>query len=85
MRFSRLCLPVLALLAAPLAATAQDYPNRAIRMIVPLSPGGATDAMVRSVAPRMSATPSCGSTGCPSRRRSARSRGISRCGCTSSL
>ena len=56
MKFPRTAVCVLALLAAPLAATAQDYPNRAIRMIVPLSPGGATDAMVRSVAPRMSAT-----------------------------
>ncbi|MCC7079282.1 MAG: tripartite tricarboxylate transporter substrate binding protein [Burkholderiales bacterium] len=33
---------------------AQEYPTRPIRVIVPFSPGGATDAVLRMVAPGMS-------------------------------
>jgi tripartite-type tricarboxylate transporter receptor subunit TctC len=35
------------------AASALDYPQRPIRVIVPYPPGGGTDAVMRSVAPRL--------------------------------
>ncbi len=49
---------VLALLSASFVyagpAPAQTYPARPIRAIVPFSPGGATDAVMRMMAPRLS-------------------------------
>ncbi len=36
-----------AALAAPLRAVAQDYPNRAVTLVVNFPPGGSTDAMAR--------------------------------------
>ena len=42
-----------ALTATALAAQAQDYPNRAIRLIVPFGTGGATDASARAVSDRL--------------------------------
>jgi tripartite-type tricarboxylate transporter receptor subunit TctC len=36
------------------SATAQDYPNRTIRIIVPFTPGGATDVVTRIVAQKVS-------------------------------
>jgi len=42
------CMPLLA------AAQASDFPNKAIRLIVPFPPGGATDAAARLVATKMS-------------------------------
>lgn len=37
-------------LAAPLAASASDYPTRPIKMVVPFPPGGATDVVSRRIA-----------------------------------
>jgi tripartite-type tricarboxylate transporter receptor subunit TctC len=42
------CLPLVA------AAQASDFPNKAIRIVVPFPPGGATDAAARLVAVKMS-------------------------------
>src|SRR3954465_5743470 len=42
------------LAAAPLAATAQGYPNKPIKMIVPLAAASAVDTAARIVAQKMS-------------------------------
>src|SRR5262245_65938901 len=47
---------LLALLAAPVAATAQTFPNKPITMLVVFAPGGATDVLARLVADHMSRT-----------------------------
>lgn len=39
------------LLLAPLLAPAQDYPNRAVHMIIPFAPGGASDFVGRIIQP----------------------------------
>lgn len=41
----------LALLLLPLAALAQDYPNRPVHVIIPFSPGGASDFVGRIIQP----------------------------------
>ena len=51
----RLSLLLLCLAAAPFApAAAADYPNRAIKMVVPFAPGGGTDVLGRIIAQRLS-------------------------------
>jgi len=42
-----------ALVAAPIAP-AQSFPSRPVKIVVPTSPGGATDAFSRALAPRLS-------------------------------
>jgi tripartite-type tricarboxylate transporter receptor subunit TctC len=45
---------VLSLLLVPSAASAQDFPNKQIRLIVPFPPGGPNDIIARVVGQRMS-------------------------------
>ena len=44
---------VLTVLSLPFAATAQEYPSRSIKLIVPWAPGGSTDTIGRVLAQRM--------------------------------
>jgi len=53
MRFTSTLVVGLSLLA-PLAAKAQDFPNKQIRLIVPFPPGGPNDIIARVVGQRMS-------------------------------
>jgi tripartite-type tricarboxylate transporter receptor subunit TctC len=55
-RAGRLILAVLMSLGAPAVASAQDYPARAITLVVPYPAGGGNDVIARLVAERMSAT-----------------------------
>jgi tripartite-type tricarboxylate transporter receptor subunit TctC len=41
------------LLAGAATASAQDYPSRPVRLVVPTSPGGGTDITARTIAPRL--------------------------------
>ena len=52
---SKLALALLAaaLVAAPAAVMAQSFPTRAVKIVVPSPPGGATDALSRSVGARL--------------------------------
>jgi tripartite-type tricarboxylate transporter receptor subunit TctC len=51
--FPCLLAAALVLAAAPAVAPAQSVPSRPVRIIVPTSPGGATDAFSRALAPRL--------------------------------
>ena len=54
---TRTCMTHLALLAAtlvPLAAHAQNYPSRPVRVIVPLAAGGGMDTVTRGLAQKLS-------------------------------
>jgi tripartite-type tricarboxylate transporter receptor subunit TctC len=53
-RLGTIALAGLALLGAPAAARADEYPSRPIVLIVPFPPGGSTTVMARNVSDKMS-------------------------------
>ena len=55
-RFTRACalLASLAMLLAPIIATAQQFPSQPVNIMIPLGTGSATDALMRLIAPRLS-------------------------------
>jgi tripartite-type tricarboxylate transporter receptor subunit TctC len=53
MVFMRRLLFFIAFLALPLAAAAQNYPSKPVRMIIPWAPGGTTDILGRVLAQKM--------------------------------
>ena len=50
----RKCLAAVALLALAVASHAQDFPNRPVKILVPQTPGGASDALARIIAQKLS-------------------------------
>jgi tripartite-type tricarboxylate transporter receptor subunit TctC len=50
---NRLCLAA-ALVVSPLSVLAQDFPSRPVKIIVPQTPGGASDALARIVGQKLS-------------------------------
>src|SRR3984893_9395297 len=55
-KFKAHALAILLTLAAPMAASAQDYPSRPIVLVSPFPPGGSVSLVARTVADKMSET-----------------------------
>ena len=50
----RICLVALCIACAGAAGAAEDYPRKAVRMIAPFAPGGATDVLARITSQKLS-------------------------------